>query len=95
MYRALRRHYNRMNAFRKKRICTEVYGHEYYEHLHQYSKNKVHCSCPLCAEPKWHNYLRKHNCRAIAKMNNIHDRRRLTDMIQQEELYMKEGYYDY
>ena len=23
--------------------------HPWYDNLHQYSKNKIHCSCPLCA----------------------------------------------
>lgn len=39
-------------ARRKKRITEEVYQHgkdsPWYNNLHQYSKNKIHCSCPLC-----------------------------------------------
>ena len=39
-------------ARRKKRITEEVYWHgkdyPWYNNLHQYSKNKIHCSCPLC-----------------------------------------------
>ena len=39
-------------ARRKKRITEEVYRHwkdyPWYNNLHQYSKNKIHCSCPLC-----------------------------------------------
>jgi hypothetical protein len=35
-------------ALRKKRIAEEIYG-GYYDNLHQYSKNKIHCSCPLCS----------------------------------------------
>lgn len=35
-------------ALRKKRIAS-YYDITYYEHLHQYSKNKVHCSCPMCS----------------------------------------------
>ena len=42
------------HAIRKRRIAREVYpyndfGWDYYEHLHQFSKNKIHCSCPLCS----------------------------------------------
>lgn len=41
------------HAIRKRRIAREVYpgepGWEYYPNLHQYSKNKIHCSCPLCS----------------------------------------------
>ena len=34
---------------RKKRICTEFYGdHRWYKFDGQYSKGKVHCSCPMC-----------------------------------------------
>lgn len=36
------------NAVRKRRIAREVFGFEVYGNLHQYSKNKVHCSCWLC-----------------------------------------------
>ena len=42
-------------ALRKQRITREVYSWsnpewEYYDNLHQYSKNKIHCSCPDCSE---------------------------------------------
>ena len=45
---ALKRHNDWKKAIRKKNICEQVYGMEYYNNLHQYSKNKIHCSCPLC-----------------------------------------------
>lgn len=58
--RAERRRNNYVKALRKKRIVEEVYdsantvfGKDYkfalYDNLHQYSKNKVHCSCHLCS----------------------------------------------
>ena len=41
------------HAIRKRRIAREVYsgepGWEYYPNLRQFSKNKIHCSCPLCS----------------------------------------------
>ena len=40
-------------AKRKKRICDYYYWnrkHPYYDNLHQYSKNKIHCSCPMCSQ---------------------------------------------
>lgn len=44
---------SKRKALRKRRIAEEVYpnGKEYpyYNNLHQYSKNKIHCSCPLCS----------------------------------------------
>ena len=48
-----------LKALRKKRIDSEIYSyldrgnfareHGYYNNLHQYSKNKIHCSCPMCS----------------------------------------------
>lgn len=35
-------------ALRKRRIAKEILRFDYYSNLHQYSKNKIHCSCPLC-----------------------------------------------
>ena len=46
--RALRRKLNMSKAKRKAFISRNVYGLDWYRHLHQYSKNKVHCSCNLC-----------------------------------------------
>lgn len=39
-------------AIRKKRITEQVYhidGCPYYNNLHQFSKNKIHCSCWMCS----------------------------------------------
>lgn len=49
--RAVRRKRNAAKALRKKKIAPLLYGrgHEYYSNLHQYSKNKIHCSCWMCA----------------------------------------------
>ena len=30
----------------KVELCGDV---DYYDNLHQYSKNKIHCSCSLCS----------------------------------------------
>ena len=46
--RALRRKLNMSKARRKAFISRSVHGLDWYRHLHQYSKNKVHCSCNLC-----------------------------------------------
>lgn len=35
-------------ARRKQWIAKHCFGWDYYDNLHQYSKNKIHCSCPLC-----------------------------------------------
>lgn len=46
--RAERRRLDRNKAARKKDICETHYGFAYYDNIHQYSKNKIHCSCALC-----------------------------------------------
>ena len=52
---AEKRHNDWKKAIRKQKIVHNVYPKdmnnkpsEYYDNLHQYSKNKIHCSCPLC-----------------------------------------------
>lgn len=44
MNRGKRRKLNIAKALRKKRMSPD-----YYDNLHQYSKNKIHCSCPVCS----------------------------------------------
>lgn len=51
--RAERRHNDWTKAIRKKNIsdnysCWSPNEH-WYPNLHQYSKNKIHCSCGMCA----------------------------------------------
>lgn len=59
---AYNRDVSRRKALRKRRIAEEVYyggkEHPYYDNLHQYSKNKIHCSCPMCS-PKTRNKGRR------------------------------------
>lgn len=33
---------------KKKKTKINHHGFDYYNNLHQYSKNKVHCSCRIC-----------------------------------------------
>lgn len=47
--RAERRKNDFNKAIRKMNICNQHYGFPYYDNIHQYSKNKIHCSCPLCS----------------------------------------------
>ncbi len=49
--------YNRKVSFKKakrKKNISDGYWrdhiHSYYDNLHQYSKNKIHCSCPMCSQ---------------------------------------------
>ena len=53
MMGAYKRDVSRRKALRKRRISRYDYYYrveekDYYDNLHQYSKNKVHCSCPAC-----------------------------------------------
>lgn len=59
--------YNRyksiVKAKRKQKIARDIYSSafwsgDYYNNLHQYSKNKIHCSCPECS-PKTRNKGRR------------------------------------
>ena len=47
--RAYNRDVSKRKALRKRRIAEDVLGITY-DNLHQYSKNKIHCSCPACSE---------------------------------------------
>ena len=59
MVSARNRDVSRRKALRKRRLAEAIYrswknrneeeAWEYYDNLHQYSKNKIHCSCPLCS----------------------------------------------
>ena len=48
--RGYRRRKNRIKAIRKRRIANTLYGTKFpwYNNLHQYEKNKIHCSCQMC-----------------------------------------------
>lgn len=57
---AYNRDVSRRKALRKQRIAKSwQWSSEYYEHLHQYSKNKIHCSCGMCMA-KTRNKSRRH-----------------------------------
>lgn len=38
-----------LKALRKRRIDGRSGWYPFYDNLHQYSKNKIHCSCPMCS----------------------------------------------
>ena len=48
--KAYNRHMSYTKAKRKYKISKEVFGFcdPGSDHLHWYSKNKIHCSCPMC-----------------------------------------------
>ena len=49
--RAKRRKNDWKKAIRKKKLIHFYSIGDWYKHLHQYSKGKIHCSCSLC-KPK-------------------------------------------
>lgn len=58
--RSYRREVRNKAIARKKWICHHVYwdGQDWYEHDGQYSKGKIHCSCPLCTYSKFYDFPR-------------------------------------
>ena len=58
----------------------------YYKHLHEYSKNKIHCSCPMCSAKTRNKGSRKSWAPALNYKPS--DRRRVDSMKNQmEDLY--------
>ena len=91
--RAYNRDVSRRKALRKKRISDNFWPHAgehpYYDNLHQYSKNKIHCSCPLCSQKSKNkgkrarkNYNPTHNFKA----SDIRKFEKMDNEIQEEEI---------
>lgn len=79
---AEKRHNDWKKALRKRRIDREkesssIYHQDWYNNLHQYSKNKIHCSCPLCA-------TRPNKTNSLASLN-LQERRQRESMEAQEK----------
>ena len=76
---AEKRHNDWKKAIRKKKIIN-AYGWDYYDNLHQYSKNKIHCSCPMCSAKT--NNKNRHGARGWEPSENwsASDRRRIEEM---------------
>lgn len=84
---------SRRKALHKRRIDRLTQGHysgrDYYDNLHQYSKNKIHCSCPLCAAKTNSKYV--HGGKFNGKNPCLRDRKALESMSQQMEEYENEA----
>ena len=67
--RAYNRDVSKRKALRKRQIVKSIYcwsdNPDYYNNLHQYSKNKIHCSCPWYSKK-----TRNKGYRRIAKNYN-------------------------
>lgn len=46
--RAYYRFQSKTHSRRKRNLARKIYGGDWYRNEHQYSKNKIHCSCCLC-----------------------------------------------
>lgn len=68
---AYNRDVSKRKALRKRRIAREIYPYmdkDYYDNLHQFSKNKIHCDCPICS-PKTRNKGRRDRKNYMRSLN--------------------------
>lgn len=89
---------SRRKALRKKRITEEIYWdgfgpnyHPYYDNLHQYSKNKIHCSCHICSAKSKNKGRRRNLSGNYSPSENwaVKDQKRIEAMRQQLEEQLK------
>ena len=59
-------------------------NHPWYDNLHQYSKNKIHCSCLMCA------FNGRRNGHVVFKVNTVSDLRKIASLNRKEEEYFNE-----
>lgn len=74
-----------VKALRKRRLDKNIYSylyeeHPYYDNLHQYSKNKIHCSCPMCSSKTRNKGSSKHRGMSPSINYKISDIRKLQRM---------------
>lgn len=83
--RAYNREITRRKALNRRALDRRIYPYsdrDYYDNLHQYSKNKIHCSCPMCSSKTRNKRRRFRNSRGFAPSINykISDRRKIETM---------------
>lgn len=92
--RAYNRDVSRRKALRKRRIDKAIsYGDcPFYNNLHQYSKNKIHCSCYMCSAKTNNKGKRRmlHGNYAPSKNWKYSDLQKKTMMDAQEDEYYNE-----
>ena len=71
--RGLKRRNDWKKAKRKENIVKHIYltSDDFIRPRHWYSKNKVHCSCPLCSEKRKNGYIPIYELKMIDKMNDM------------------------
>ena len=77
-------------AIRKKKISDRYFiccsfEKSYYDNLHQYSKNKIHCSCAACSKKSKNKGKRRRGNYDPVFNYKASDLRHMDDMDQQEE----------
>lgn len=99
--KAWRRHKDFSKARRKRNIDLDSYWYSpnqpraergWYKNLHQYSKNKIHCSCPMCSAKTRNKGRHKKRARGWAPAVNytLADLRRVQAMDEDINTYFKE-----
>ena len=82
-------------ALRKRRLAREIYRWnpewEYYDNLHQFSKNKIHCSCPMCSTKTRNKGKRRAKASNYCRSLNYR-RADLLRLIAMDEQMREEGY---
>lgn len=84
------------HARRKRRIARQVYyswhdsDWDYYDHLHQFSKNKIHCSCPMCSAKTRNKGKRSQNAHGYSPRINY----KISDLRKVQRLEMSEEDYE-
>jgi len=92
---AEKRHNDWKKAIRKCRLDRELDASnrnhkDIYPHLHQYSKNKIHCSCPLC-NPKTAKTKKPYGHGGRSGKNwSPNDQRKIEDMKEQSQEFDNE-----
>lgn len=84
--RAERRKNNFNHIKKKKNLIHSLMGFDWYKHDGQYSKGKIHCSCPLCTGKK--KGRRRNNDRPYS------DRKKIDSMKQKAYINYFDDYYD-
>lgn len=83
--RAYNRRMTWKHAVRKKKLSETHYWnreHPYYDNLHQYSKNKIHCSCAGCSKKTRNKGHKRYRDRGYSKAINYkaNDMRKMNAM---------------
>lgn len=83
--RGFSRKMNWKHANRKHTIVRNIMGGDWYDNLHQYSKNKIHCSCWMCNPRKpWGGGANSISCNTIANQRKLQAMRRDMDEMDDE-----------